>query len=404
VSVEHAGPAVEVLRDPTTIRERCRNVLEAGLAGRLRHFRVEPGRLSAVADRVAEVTRARYPDLAIPPHSRWRHLEATGVALPAAIAALPLDERARARLDFVVISVLLDAGAGPDWRYRDAASRRTFARSEGLAVASLRMFEAGMFSSDPSSPWRAEADALEDLDDRRIAAALQVSSDNPLVGFEGRLAVLRRLGRTMAKAPDTFGDRRPRLGNLLDALRRKTRGAAAAAPLVLEQILGVLAGIGPERLTVDGVDVGDTWPHPEAGGAGPSRNLVPFHKLSQWLVYSLVEPLEEAGVTVTALDQLTGLAEYRNGGLFVDLDVLAPRDPLVLRESHAPGSEIVVEWRALTVALLDRLAPLVSERLGLRLTPTQLLEGGTWAAGRALADARRGGSPPIRVTSDGTLF
>jgi len=45
--------------------------------------------------------------------------------------------------------------------------------------------------------------------------------------------------------------------------------------------------------------------------------LVPIHKLSQWLSYSLVEPLMAAGIEVTDLDGLTGLAEYRNGGLLV---------------------------------------------------------------------------------------
>jgi len=99
---------------------------------------------------------------------------------------------------------------------------------------------------------------------------------------------------------------------------------------------------------------------------GRRRVLVPLHKLSQWLTYSLVEPLEESGLTISDLDRLTGLAEYRNGGLFVDLEVLVPRHPAVSAVVHSPESEVVVEWRALTVALLDSLAPLVAECLGLR--------------------------------------
>jgi len=66
-----------------------------------------------------------------------------------------------------------------------------------------------------------------------------------------------------------------------------------------------------------------------------------------------------------------------------------------------------VEWRALTVALLDSLAPLVAGCLGLppaQLPLIKLLEGGTWAAGRELAAAKRGGAPPIRVATDGTVF
>ena len=107
---------------------------------------------------------------------------------------------------------------------------------------------------------------------------------------------------------------------------------------------------------------------------------------------------------------LTGLAEYRNGGLLIDGGVLAPRDAEALEVAHAPGEEIVVEWRALTVSLLDRLAPLVGARLkpcgaGMDLPLPRLLEGGTWAAGRRLAEAaREGGGPPLRLASDGTVF
>jgi len=59
-----------------------------------------------------------------------------------------------------------------------------------------------------------------------------------------------------------------------------------------------------------------------------------------------------------------GLAEYRNGGLFVDLGVLVPKHASALTEAHAVDSELIIEWRALTVALLDELAPLVRAELG----------------------------------------
>ena len=136
--------------------------------------------------------------------------------------------------------------------------------------------------------------------------------------------------------------------------------------------------------------------------------LVPFHKLSQWLTYSLAEALAGAGHPLVGLEDLTGLAEYRNGGLFIDGGVLAPRDPAVLDTAHLPEAEIVVEWRALTLALLDRLAPLVREEVGVDdegMPLASVLEGGTWATGRRLAQrAREGGGPPIRIVSDGTVF
>jgi len=392
--------AVAQLRHPATIRERCANILATGLDGGLTHFRLEPGRLPQVAEFVAAVTRRRYPGLAIPYHSRWRHLDAGGVgrvaALGAALSGVPADERARAKFDLIVTSVLLDAGAGETWRFREEETGQTFARSEGLAVASFRMFEAGFFSSDPSRPWRADPAVLMDLDESRMARGFQASAANRLAGLDGRVGLLKRLGRAMKGAPHLF-----------DALRGRAAQSRVDAAIILEAVLETLEEIWPQRIELDGVSLGDTWPHPAAGGSGPSAGLVPLHKLSQWLAYSLVEPLEEAGMTVSGLDRLTGLAEYRNGGLFFDLGVLVPRHPDVIAATHAPESQVIVEWRALTVALLDRLAPLVGERLGLDATALPLikvLEGGTWAAGRELADARRAGAPPIRVATDGTLF
>ena len=94
-----------------------------------------------------------------------------------------------------------------------------------------------------------------------------------------------------------------------------------------------------------------------------TSELVPLHKLSQWLAYSLIEPLQRAGFTVTDIDGLTGLAEYRNGGLFVDGGVLVLRDLADAARAHEVGDPLVVEWRALTVALLDRLALAVRARL-----------------------------------------
>jgi hypothetical protein len=62
------------------------------------------------------------------------------------------------------------------------------------------------------------------------------------------------------------------------------------------------------------------------------------------------------------LDALTGLPEYRNGGLLLDAGVLRRAPRRVARVARR-GDELVVEWRALTVALLDELAPRVRARL-----------------------------------------
>ena len=125
----------------------------------------------------------------------------------------------------------------------------------------------------------------------------------------------------------------------------------------------------------------------------------------------MLYPLRVVELEVIETGVLTGLAEYRNGGLFVDSGVLTPKDPRVLGEEHDVSSPAIVEWRALTVALLDEIAPLVRTELGFGPNDTDalplcaVLEGGTWAAGRELAKrARSDGGPPIRVRSDGTVF
>ncbi|HUI16237.1 MAG TPA: DUF1688 family protein, partial [Alphaproteobacteria bacterium] len=115
-----------------------------------------------------------------------------------------------------------------------------------------------------------------------------------------------------------------------------------------------------------------------------------------------------SGLRVTELDALTGLPEYRNGGLLVDLGALRPKHAGVLARPHPVDSELVVEWRALTVALLDRVAERVRASLGVDAAGfplAKVLEGGTWSAGRRIARERRpDGAPPILVASDGTVF
>ncbi|MFN8704602.1 MAG: DUF1688 family protein, partial [Rhodospirillales bacterium] len=132
------------------------------------------------------------------------------------------------------------------------------------------------------------------------------------------------------------------------------------------------------------------------------------HKLSQWLAYSLLEPFEALGLRIVDLDALTGLPEYRNGGLFLDTGVLALKDPTAAARTHDATSELVVEWRALTVVLLDRIADLVRGKLGLEAADfplAKVLQGGTWTAGRRIAaELREGGPPPLAVASDGTIF
>jgi Protein of unknown function (DUF1688) len=413
-----ARDALRVLRDPATIRARCAAVTRAVTAGRSAHFKLDRDRLDAVAQRVAQVTLAAYPDGRIPYHSRWRHFEVGGVnrkaEMDAAMAGLSAAEQARARIDLTVVSVLLDAGAGPQWQYAEAESGQRFNRSEGLGVASFRAFLRGAFSAVAGEPLRVDASALRQLDANTLAAVFQAGPHNPLVGLEGRVALLQRLGEALQTQADQQG-RAARPAALFDTLTAGGTLRDISAGAVLRALLDSLSPIWLTGSVLRGLPLGDAWPHRWAGGEEPksgqhdaTEGWVPFHKLSQWLAYSLLEPLEWAGVTVDGLDALTGLPEYRNGGLLIDAGVIVPRDPRMLARAWKVSDECVIEWRALTVTLIDELAPRVRARLGRTAQEMPLacvLEGGTWAAGRAIArELREGGSPPLTIASDGTVF
>jgi hypothetical protein len=404
--------AIAYLRSPLAIRERCQQVLELACADQLRHFAYHPEKLPEVAAYVAEVTREAYPNLDVPFHSRWRHFEVNGIdrvaELDAHLGACSPAERARCHFDLAMTSVLLDAGAGEHWRYHEARSGQTYARSEGLAIASFDAFIAGLFSSRADYPWQADARGLQRITAASLADAFQVSAANLLVGLAGRAALLRALGTAVEGAPRYFGTGEARLGHLFDYLSAQASAGAVPARQILLAVLESLGPIWPGRISVGGVNLGDVWCHRQVAGPGLTAGLVPFHKLSQWLTYSLIEPLLAAGLTVTGVDELTGLAEYRNGGLLLDLELVTPKHDAVLTHIHPPEAEIIVEWRALTVALLDRLAAQVRDHLGVSAEAyplAKILEGGTWRAGRRIARAKRpDGSPPLRLVSDGTVF
>lgn len=418
--------AIAYLRTPTAIRERCDRLFHLACADQLHYFRCNLTQLDQVANYVIKVMRDEYPDLTIPFHSRWRHFEVGNVPrlaeLEQHLAGLPPVEKAQAKFDLAMISVLLDAGAGNQWQYREPETGLVFRRSEGLAVASFRMFCQGMFSSNPEAPLQADALGLQELTLSKLAQGFQVTQANPLLGLEGRLELLQRLGQSLRTLPQLFGTENPRPGNLVNYLlslgirSEQTQHSQFPFPIPMQLAAGtvfsaVLDGLGtiwPGRVAIAGVNLGDVWIHPALKGNNPSDCYVPFHKLSQWLTYSLLEPLQELGIEITRLDEMTGLAEYRNGGLCLDLGLLEAKQTTIFQERHLPESEVIVEWRSLTISLLDRIADAIRQQLNLSTTQLPLvkvLQGGTWTAGRRIAaQLREGGVPPIQIESDGTVF
>jgi hypothetical protein len=403
-------PDVLHLRSPATIRERAKILFDRAVRGESQFYRINSGQLERCVDFVLETTRKAYPDLKIPYHSRWRHFDVGGIDRASEILrGLHPMEKARTSYDLVITSVLLDAGAGPSWKFREriGTSEHTWTRSEGLAVASVALFRTGVMSSDKSQPLRADALALRALSSDSVAKTFQVSAENPLVGVDGRTALLRNLGEAVAARPDLFPGGRP--GGLVDVLVDKagTKKSLAATDILLA-VLDGMGPIWPSRLSLHGCPLGDVWEHPGLPAEGRGGPLMPFHKLSQWLTYSLIEPLEELGLTVTGIDHLTGLPEYRNGGLFVDFGVMTSQTPDFWAIKRKVSDPAIVELRALTVHLLDLTGQMARTKLGkssAEMPLAKILQGGTWTAGRHVAASKRaGGGPPFEIDSDGTVF
>ncbi len=404
--IDLSAAQIDYLLSPKAIRDRANRLFELAQKGQT-HFQYHPEKLQSTVDYVLTVIQQNYPDQKIPFHSRWGHFRAGGIdrakTFSETLADLPALERARAQLDLVITSVLLDAGAGADWKYLEENSGKTFTRSEGLGVASYYMFCSGAMSKDKES-LQADQDGLSRINATELRKHFQVTDTNPLVGVEGRVQLLNGLGAALENET-IFKDGRP--GNVLDYLLEKC-GPVIPAPQILRAVLDGFGTIWPGRLSAGDVNLGDVWMHSQLSLQNSFDSLIPIHKLSQWMTYSLIEPIEEAGYKVTEVEGLTGLAEYRNGGLMLDSGLLTLRNPTWGEQNWAPDSDLIIEWRALTIVLLDLIGAAVQKAL--HKTPQEfplakVLEGGTWWAGRFMAQKKRaGGAPPLNIVSDGTVF
>ncbi|GFZ42588.1 hypothetical protein JCM24511_00304 [Saitozyma sp. JCM 24511] len=425
---------ISYLRSLDAVRDRSQQVFDLAVDGKLDHWDWHEGKLSTVVDFCADIIE-RNPDPSA--HCRRNHFlpSLDRIAVLSNLPSFPSDptQRATTLIDLYLVSVLLDAGAGPDWTYTEKDERGNVSwkggRSEGLAVASWHMFVDGVFSGDKSKPLQVDVAGLKALTPEILAEHLQVSGSNPMAGLEGRCNLLIRLGSAIEARPDICATGRP--GDILGYFAPRL---STPPTLPLSQfwstLFSLLLPIWPSRTTLPsypGFTLGDIWPCPSLSRAldaqGAKReegdDLVPFHKLTQWLCYSLVEAIEgTAGWKVERGRGQTGLPEYRNGGLLVDHGLLTIRPESLGSEAYPngkdeppvlePGHPAVVEWRAVTVITLDRVHELICKKLGVTtevLTLAQVLEAATWKGGREIAKVKRaGGGPPIDIISDGTVF
>nr|POE87339.1 uracil catabolism protein 4 [Quercus suber] len=412
------------LRSIYAVRERSALVLEKAKQGQLRHFTVDMSKFADTANYVVSIIKRDFePNYhEIPPHGRWQHFDVGGHPrvdhlLTSWPNTVDVHERTRRLLDLFLVSVLLDAGAGTQWRYTSEEGGEVYRRSEGLAVASLEMFKKGFFSSDLKQPYQVDSVALKKLTKDRLAEGLQVDEENQIAGLEGRTNLLVQLGDALLNK-EIFGmEARP--GNMLDYLLAHPTTQADSFPTIplptlWTTLMEGLTAIWPAtRTKIDGVPLGDAWPcmSMPSNPSRPWENIVPFHKLTQWLTYSLMVPMQKlANVHFVGVELMTGLPEYRNGGLLVDTGLLTlkPEDrERGLEQYHnnatrkgqpnvevvplfTADDDVIVEWRALTIGFLDMLLDEVNTQLNLngenKLSLAQMLEAGTWK--RPLAVSR----------------
>lgn len=399
--------AARALLTARTVRDRAQRLLELARTDALADWILDERALPAVADTVAAVVRDRYPRLDVPPYSCWRRFTFDGRDLWAERAAsmtwADAPSRARAEFDLAVVAVLLDVAVDPHWRYRDAATGIDASGADALALATLRLFEAGGFSGRADEPLRVDAASLIALTGERLARGLGVSPESPLPALEAVVPLLQRLGHLLVAEPTWFDGGRP--GGLFDTFAESARERWLPAAEILRALLLALGELEGGRARLAGVPLGDCWVHAALDtNADRFSGFVPLHASSQRLAYSLIEPLQRSGVAVTDVEALTGIADQCNGELFIDGGVLRPRARDALTTVHEASHPLVVGWRSLTVALLDELAPLVRARLDVtraRFPLACLLEGGTAEAGRRMAAARRPAGAPLLTVVGG---
>ncbi|KAF3385907.1 hypothetical protein DPV78_012521 [Talaromyces pinophilus] len=250
---------------------------------------------------------------------------------------------------------------------------------------------------NPGSAPSVNSKGLSNMTTEKLISGFQVSDENPILGIDSRAALLRSLGESLLQYPDAFGEE-GRPGNLVDYMIKTAENSLELNVLKLWDVLqALLITVWPkDRPTVGGFPVGDAWPLStlqrridRSKPVGITAGIQLFYKLTQWLTYSLMVPFQKTlGIKWKNAIPLTALAEYCNGGLFINLGALT------LKEE--------------SLDLLDCVYDIIASCLGqgVYLIMAQVLEAGTWKSGREITAMCRPKtkSSLILIQSDGTMF
>ncbi|ORX52807.1 DUF1688-domain-containing protein [Hesseltinella vesiculosa] len=418
------------LRDPTgliTLREQCLKIQQLANKNQLRHFDVDSTKFQ---DMVDLRDYQGMPDQ-MPMYGQWYRFGCHGqikTLLQSWQGVSPLAQTQRL-VDLFVVASALDVESVSrqrSWHYKDPKTSRAIGGSQGIAMATLDLFKAGAFSCDPQDPFRVDGEKLKTPGQpTHFRVSLQPKSASHLPGLEDRLSLLQHIGHVLQSQPCFRGDQGTsfRPGHFIDYL--------------LDHHATIHTKKGPliplETLWPGAMQLGELWARPEGDiqdcpsllldSATSMEAKIPFHKYTQWLIYSISEPMEKLlGATIEGKDLLTPVPDHWQGGLLLDTGFLTLKPEETKRGLDqfsknakrlgqvqmevAPMFEkddpVVIEWRALTVAYMDIIADQV--RQALRQTRTSLplskfMEAGSYSVGKDLAEISRPLTqvPPIMI-------
>ena len=125
---------IDYLFSPEAIRDSARKMYEHVNSG-AGHFKIHSEKLNGTVQYVLDVIHKKYPDLNIPFHSRWGHFRVGNTDRTQQLLQLSDKlEMARTKLDLVITSVLLDAGAGAKWSYFEKSTATTIFCTSNFSI------------------------------------------------------------------------------------------------------------------------------------------------------------------------------------------------------------------------------------------------------------------------------
>lgn len=400
---------------PIFTRVRSKELTQLVLKNQSKFFTLDSSKKEEALEFLEKVILSRFQKDKIAKHGRRQHLssknrnyfEKVENICQKAGCTFAVENK----LELLLLSCFLDAGAGQNWKYNDSYFNCQLVGSEALAAAStdlyLKLISDNLISKKNIS---LTSDALKNMKFDEFSKSFQHDeSNNALLGAKGRYDSLTQLGSCLELHPSIFvTSHKPELKNIYHFFQSIVEHKSLNLEEVFKTIVFIFHDFFTSDTKINEINLCDSRIHSNLISLPLVGKKIPFFKLIQWMVYSIDDFFNSQGIPTINEEFLSGLAEYRNGGFFMDTNIINLKSKNLSHQSYSIDSELVTEWRALTITLLDEFLEELKIKRGYNhLNMSKLLEGGTWIAGRKLARENRPDSPyspPIKIITDGKFF